>query len=576
MNPKHFVRSRILTLMALIALTSACGKNLSVVMGNADGTATEKPASTIDTTKDGINGGVKVDLVGKKAGTTAANDVARTNVLVIDAVEEASLDGKLHPYSKFDLADPTAKRLFANEGPYATRVIGMPAVTDKDNGIGFVKASNVVFRAILQVPAKKDIRNIKKFELVLAGLRLFDAKGSGLAKKALTDQILCIAETDECSGKGKKTEVFSSVELKAMIDYKEQGAVFENNSEVTLDMIKLFGLEKLSQAELADWIYANSTEYATTGYRKFRFVMGNNVFVEAGELILELSATNVAKADQGAPINGATDGETPDAGTAPEVMGSASDAAATAEEATVTQAAGAEVKSEAAAPADASTATETQTSTADEVAPPMVGSAWNGTTEPGAVISPEAQTALDSLVNAPAAAPAADAATPEAEPATAPDAPFIRILKKEGVVSLQMNLDDLHLTFDHDKTTISKASKKKLAETAAILKKFSDSVAKVKIVGRTDKTGSADYNLDLSSRRADAVATVLVTSGVNNKSIAKKGVGEPKASSCAPSQPCRKDRRVDIRFDFAKGVKESRIHVIRSQIAKIWKLSVVK
>jgi outer membrane protein OmpA-like peptidoglycan-associated protein len=67
------------------------------------------------------------------------------------------------------------------------------------------------------------------------------------------------------------------------------------------------------------------------------------------------------------------------------------------------------------------------------------------------------------------------------------------------------------------------------------------------VVGHTDNTGSAAHNQQLSQRRAQSVASVLIAGGVNPGRIVASGRGEdqPIASNLTP-EGRQQNRRVDI------------------------------
>jgi outer membrane protein OmpA-like peptidoglycan-associated protein len=70
---------------------------------------------------------------------------------------------------------------------------------------------------------------------------------------------------------------------------------------------------------------------------------------------------------------------------------------------------------------------------------------------------------------------------------------------------------------------------------------------KVFIAGFSDDLGTASYNLDFSIRRAEAVAKVLVASGVDSSRIITKGYGEEHPIAENNTQESRtKNRRVEI------------------------------
>ncbi|MFN3643913.1 MAG: OmpA family protein [Gemmobacter sp.] len=70
---------------------------------------------------------------------------------------------------------------------------------------------------------------------------------------------------------------------------------------------------------------------------------------------------------------------------------------------------------------------------------------------------------------------------------------------------------------------------------------------RVEVIGHTDNTGSAAYNLDLSQRRAGAVASVLIGAGVPAGRVVAVGRGEdiPVATNLTP-QGRAQNRRVEI------------------------------
>ncbi|MEL6586797.1 MAG: OmpA family protein [Pseudomonadota bacterium] len=69
----------------------------------------------------------------------------------------------------------------------------------------------------------------------------------------------------------------------------------------------------------------------------------------------------------------------------------------------------------------------------------------------------------------------------------------------------------------------------------------------VQVIGHTDNTGSAQYNQDLSERRAQAVAGVLLQQGVSGSRIRSIGRGEaqPIATNQTPGGR-QQNRRVEI------------------------------
>ena len=84
-----------------------------------------------------------------------------------------------------------------------------------------------------------------------------------------------------------------------------------------------------------------------------------------------------------------------------------------------------------------------------------------------------------------------------------------------------------------------------LRTIAANLQRYPDSV--VVVTGHTDSTGTAAHNQALSERRADAVAGVLISSGVPARRIQAVGAGQtqPIASNGSASGRAQ-NRRVEI------------------------------
>jgi OOP family OmpA-OmpF porin len=69
----------------------------------------------------------------------------------------------------------------------------------------------------------------------------------------------------------------------------------------------------------------------------------------------------------------------------------------------------------------------------------------------------------------------------------------------------------------------------------------------VAIQGYTDSTGSAEYNLNLSQRRADSAKAYLVTKGIDASTLTARGYGEadPVASN-ATAEGRAQNRRVEF------------------------------
>lgn len=110
--------------------------------------------------------------------------------------------------------------------------------------------------------------------------------------------------------------------------------------------------------------------------------------------------------------------------------------------------------------------------------------------------------------------------------------------------SLLVNFPE-SILFATDSAAVSSASRSDLQALARNLNQYPDST--IQVIGHTDSTGSAGHNFDLSSRRAGAVASVLVDTGVRGSRITATGKGEddPIASN-ATTEGRAQNRRVEI------------------------------
>ena len=101
------------------------------------------------------------------------------------------------------------------------------------------------------------------------------------------------------------------------------------------------------------------------------------------------------------------------------------------------------------------------------------------------------------------------------------------------------------ILFAVDSTSLTGALQNDLFSVAASLNRYPDTT--VNVIGHTDNTGAASYNQDLSQRRAQAVASVLINAGVAPQRIRSIGRGEdaPISSNLTP-EGRQQNRRVEI------------------------------
>jgi outer membrane protein OmpA-like peptidoglycan-associated protein len=108
-----------------------------------------------------------------------------------------------------------------------------------------------------------------------------------------------------------------------------------------------------------------------------------------------------------------------------------------------------------------------------------------------------------------------------------------------------LNLPDV--TFAVDSTEISGAFQSALDRVAQSMIQYPNSL--IDVYGHTDSTGSDTYNLDLSKRRADAVARYLISRGVSSARIQTQGMGEAYAVADNNTAEGRsRNRRVEVKI----------------------------
>ena len=102
-----------------------------------------------------------------------------------------------------------------------------------------------------------------------------------------------------------------------------------------------------------------------------------------------------------------------------------------------------------------------------------------------------------------------------------------------------------NITFATDSSEIVSNFYAPLNNLASSFKQFNQN--SIEIVGFTDSTGSRQYNMDLSQRRAQSVATYLTAQGVDGTRLSTRGAGpdQPLASN-ATADGRAQNRRVEV------------------------------
>lgn len=121
---------------------------------------------------------------------------------------------------------------------------------------------------------------------------------------------------------------------------------------------------------------------------------------------------------------------------------------------------------------------------------------------------------------------------------------------EDGVARPQVSGVDLDILFDFDKATIQQQSHSLLDALGESLNSPQLKGREIVIGGHTDTTGNAQYNLDLSRRRAEAVKTYLVDRWkVNPAQIKTVGYGKTRPlTPGATEEDQQRNRRVEIRL----------------------------
>jgi outer membrane protein OmpA-like peptidoglycan-associated protein len=107
---------------------------------------------------------------------------------------------------------------------------------------------------------------------------------------------------------------------------------------------------------------------------------------------------------------------------------------------------------------------------------------------------------------------------------------------------------DVSVTFGFDKAVLTKDDKEELDSFAASLGSAKSYI--LEVTGGTDSTGSAQYNYELSQRRADAVVQYLaVKYGIAAHRFYLIGIGkDQEVASNTTADGRKKNRRVEVQL----------------------------
>ncbi len=103
------------------------------------------------------------------------------------------------------------------------------------------------------------------------------------------------------------------------------------------------------------------------------------------------------------------------------------------------------------------------------------------------------------------------------------------------------------VTFDTNSTVVRPGLQSEITRVAGILKQYPDTL--IRVEGHTDSVGSEEYNQDLSTRRANAVRTLLAQQGVAESRMEAVGFGETMPVATNDTEAGRQmNRRVEIKI----------------------------
>lgn len=115
---------------------------------------------------------------------------------------------------------------------------------------------------------------------------------------------------------------------------------------------------------------------------------------------------------------------------------------------------------------------------------------------------------------------------------------------------------DSGLLFGFDSYALTPTTKENLRKLATTLQEYEDT--KITIEGHTDSKGTDEYNLDLSRKRANAVADYLSSIGVSRARLNTVGYGEQQPIETNDTDAGRAaNRRVEVAIYANEDLKEA-------------------
>lgn len=115
-----------------------------------------------------------------------------------------------------------------------------------------------------------------------------------------------------------------------------------------------------------------------------------------------------------------------------------------------------------------------------------------------------------------------------------------------SIVRSDADAFNLLITFEVDSDRLTEHAKSNLDQFIEALKTSEMSQLRFSVEGHTDATGPQNYNLALSTRRANSVVRYMAENGIEEERLLSRGFGEAKPKSGNPTDP--DNRRVETRL----------------------------
>ncbi len=131
------------------------------------------------------------------------------------------------------------------------------------------------------------------------------------------------------------------------------------------------------------------------------------------------------------------------------------------------------------------------------------------------------------------------------QPLMIPRKPKLKPVKSRKILKDFHNIHFPNILFETNSDKILKSDEKGIDQIVAFMRKYP--YVYLEIDGHTDNTGTHEFNMDLSKRRAEAAKRLIVAKGIPAARIITKGFGETKPIA---SNDTEEGRRLNRRIEF--------------------------